>query len=123
MMTGGSQTGSVHTVVVFHDQTVYGILKLLRVVRSDSLTQQLIIAVAIYVGKGHYGEASILKLLQLSQFGVALQIIRDQVKGKELQESLPRLICIQLSRATGRQAPGMRIGFLQTGIDQFEMLP
>ena len=63
MMTGGSQTGSIYTIVVFHDQTVYGILELLRVVRSDSLTQQLIIAVAIYVGKGHYGEASILKHL------------------------------------------------------------
>ena len=52
-----------------------------------------------------------------------LQVVADQVESKELQESLARLICVQLSGAAGRQVSGMGIGFLQTGIEQIEVFP
>ena len=122
-MTGCAQTGSVDTVVVFDDQTIHGILELLRIIGLDRLSQQLIIAVAVHIGVRYNGKAGILQHLQLCQFGLLLQMIADQIEGKELQKAFPRLICIQLSRAAGRQISGMRIGFLQTGIDEAKMGP
>lgn len=50
-------------------------------------------------------------------------MVTDQVEGEKLKKPFPRLICVQLSGAAGRQVPGMRVGILQIGIDQIEVPP
>ena len=96
---------------------------MLRLVRINRLAQKFLAASAIHICEGYDGETGVLHQLHLCQLGWPLQMITDQIKGEELKEPFPGLVCVQLSGAAGRQVPGMRVGILQIGIDQIEVLP
>ena len=121
VMAGGTQACTVDAVVILDDQAIHGVGIILRLIGCENSLK--VFRTAVHIGVGNHGEACLLHQLHLSQLGSPFQMVTDQIKGKELQKPLARLICIQLSGAAGCQVPGMRIGLLQTRIDQLEMLP
>ena len=56
VMTGGAQTGSQVTVIIFHDQTVHGIGVTLGIEALDGIPNQIRILHRIHIDIGHNGE-------------------------------------------------------------------
>ena len=123
MMPGCTQTTPIRNVIIFHDDSVYRIGKVLRLECANSIAHLLLRMRFGQEDIGHNRKTTVLQQLLLGQFALMLQRITDQVERPEFQFPFPGFAGVQLSHTASSQVARMRVVASQTEIDLLKIVP